>query len=680
MNAVGRYRIINLVIFLAALLGLNYLINHEFSIPTGDKALWFHTGLLLLVFGSYWSEYFFTKPSDVVINGLTVLISISTLNNPPYGDWWNLLIYYAIVVTVVAFLVAWHGSPAAKNAEAGLFKRLAYYFVTRFGSAKVIFSITFFLSVISYFGFESDETKWLLAFWTFVIVLREIEPDRLLKIIMAWIAGDKAISIGSVCHFRQPGVVRFRLNEESSCVKGSIIAFTKSGTIEEQDPIGIVTTNYISPEETVCEAIVIDKNFSDGSVNSHSLVVRVDESNPIFALRLLNNLIYKKIKSLVGYAAKYTNIGTLKFDLTNSSNLEEGHLVQIDDSIGGTILFQVVDGLHAEDSSHGNNERRYTIGTAEQIGTWNADRQCFETYSWVVPENSPVFHVTKDQSVSKSSKAGIRDVGHIPNSNFPVNINLADLALYHSAILGVTGSGKSFLAYHMIESFASMEVKVLCLDVTGDYKRYLRNAVQVKTMSHIELFLDSENKIGIVEFHDDRTHPIDATKSIANLTYQWCKKNRRGDEIKNPIPKVVLVLEEAHTLIPEWNFAEKGKQDIVNQTSQTVLQARKYGLGFMIVTQRTANVTKSILNQCNTIFSFQAYDETGFDFLKNYMGEQYVKALPNLKQRHGILVGKASLSDRPVIVRFHDQDRVLNDTFPEFTPQPVVPVVSKESD
>lgn len=94
---VGRYRIVNLVIFLAALIGLNYLINREFAIPTGDKALWFHSGLLLLVFGSYWSEYFFTKPSDVVINGLTVLISISTLNNPPFPEWWNLLKYYAVV-------------------------------------------------------------------------------------------------------------------------------------------------------------------------------------------------------------------------------------------------------------------------------------------------------------------------------------------------------------------------------------------------------------------------------------------------------------------------------------------------------------------------------------------------------------------------------------------------------
>jgi len=35
----------------------------------------------------------------------------------------------------------------------------------------------------------------------------------------------------------------------------------------------------------------------------------------------------------------------------------------------------------------------------------------------------------------------------------------------------------------------------------------------------------------------------------------------------------------------------------------------------LIVAQRTANVVKSVLNQCNTMVSFQAFDETGFDFL-----------------------------------------------------------------
>lgn len=666
----NRYRIINLVFFLIALLGLNYGLTHSLEIPSGNKSLWFHSGLLLLVFGSYWIEYFFTKPSDAVINGLVVFISASTLDNPPFADWWNLLRFYAIGITLVAFLITWHGSPALKGSTSGVLKRIAYQLVIRLGAAKVIFSLTFFLSVISYYGMASSESKWMLGFWVFVIVLREMQLEILGRVIVNLFTENDAKVIGEVSYFKQPGLAKFKLANGAACPKGSIVAFTRSGIMDEQDPVAFITTNNISPDETECEAIVIDSAFKDSSINSHSTVVKVEKDSPTLSERLSRNQIFKKIDSLIGYATKSTDIGTLRFDLIRRPNIEEGHLVGIEVEKNKEVLFQAVNGQHIEEIFLGNSERRFTLGTAEQIGVWNDTKQCFETYSWVVPENSPVFHVTPEREVKKRHEKGSFEVGRVPNSNFPANINLTDLTLYHSAILGVTGSGKSYLAYQVIESLAEMGVHVLCLDVTGDHKRHLRNCVQIKTLSHVEPFLNSaENKIGIIEFHDERTHPIRATKLISESAYNWCKKNRRDDEIKNPIPKAVIVLEEAHTLIPEWNFnPEKDMQNSVNQISQIVLQARKYGLGFMVISQRTANVTKSILNQCNTVFSFQAYDETGFDFLKNYMGDQYVRALPNLKARHGILVGKASLSDRPLIVRFNDQERQLNDSIADFVP------------
>lgn len=158
----------------------------------------------------------------------------------------------------------------------------------------------------------------------------------------------------------------------------------------------------------------------------------------------------------------------------------------------------------------------------------------------------------------------------------------------------------------------------------------------------------------------------------AQLCLDWCKANRNAEEILNPSPKIMIVLEEAHLLVPEWNFnPERGLQDEVSKTSQIVLQSRKYGLGFLVVAQRTANVVKSVLNQCNTIVSFQAFDETGFDFLKNYMGSFHVKSLPNLKPRHGIVVGKASRSRRPIMVHFADQSRQLRTVPAHSMPAPI---------
>ena len=116
--------------------------------------------------------------------------------------------------------------------------------------------------------------------------------------------------------------------------------------------------------------------------------------------------------------------------------------------------------------------------------------------------------------------------------------------------------------------------------------------------------------------------------------------------------RVCVVLEEAHTIIPELNamgvsgIASKAS---VNTISQIALQGRKYNIGFFVIAQRTANVSKTVLTQCNSIISFQELDKTSSDFLSNYMGQEFVKILPNLKFRQAIAVGKAFKSNVPMI-------------------------------
>ncbi len=101
--------------------------------------------------------------------------------------------------------------------------------------------------------------------------------------------------------------------------------------------------------------------------------------------------------------------------------------------------------------------------------------------------------------------------------------------------------------------------------------------------------------------------------------------------------RVCLVYEEAHSLIPEWNsVAVEGDKAATNGTARAILQGRKYGLGCLLITQRTANVTKTILNQCNTVFAMRTFDDTGKEFLSNYLGGEYAAKLPSLKERHAV--------------------------------------------
>src|SRR5258708_19324370 len=94
----------------------------------------------------------------------------------------------------------------------------------------------------------------------------------------------------------------------------------------------------------------------------------------------------------------------------------------------------------------------------------------------------------------------------------------------------------------------------------------------------------------------------------------------------------------------------EGDRAATARSARAMLQGRKYGVGCLVITQRTANVTKTILNQCNTIFAMRTFDDTGKAFLANYMGADYANSLPSLDERHAVFVGKASSCENPILI------------------------------
>ena len=113
--------------------------------------------------------------------------------------------------------------------------------------------------------------------------------------------------------------------------------------------------------------------------------------------------------------------------------------------------------------------------------------------------------------------------------------------------------------------------------------------------------------------------PCEITAIISESTLEVAQEMGMTDTAR-----ICLVYEEAHSLVPEWNsVAADGDKTATAATARAILQGRKYGLGCLLITQRTANVTKTILNQCNTVFAMRIFDDTGKDFLANYIGGDY---------------------------------------------------------
>jgi hypothetical protein len=166
----------------------------------------------------------------------------------------------------------------------------------------------------------------------------------------------------------------------------------------------------------------------------------------------------------LGVVASDTDISRLRFEILRADlDLEEGQLVEV--RLGQRmVLYQIVNGLTKEAILQQKNMYGFVRGEAKKIGCWNEGLQRFEMVKWVPQPNEPVFLV-KSEEYEASREA----IGHFPGTNFKVGVNPNLLVTHNTAILGVLGSGKSFLALEIIERLIAEGVKVVVLDLTNQY-------------------------------------------------------------------------------------------------------------------------------------------------------------------------------------------------------------------
>ena len=330
---------------------------------------------------------------------------------------------------------------------------------------------------------------------------------------------------------------------------------------------------------------------------------------------------------------------------------------------------------------------------ARKLGCWNADKRTFDAVPWLPVPQESVIRLPEVVSAFDADS-----IGGVPKTGFALALRVKELVTHNAAILGILGIGKTTLALEMIRRVAASGVRVICLDITNQYRDRLGcdecdheaiNQSIAATRDEIDENV-AENGGNESEFRDAIRADLEAflggngpgakvynpeafdvtrqgkrgfkpiietltvaqtTQIIAQLVLE-CLKGEIVDEAR-----ALLVFEEAHSLIPEWtSVSQEGDKAATNATAKAILQGRKYGLGCLVITQRTANVIKSILNQCNTIFAFRTFDHTGMEFLRNYIGDDYTAVLSTLAERHVVAFGRGVSTTNPVILRVNESD------------------------
>jgi len=707
-----RTRALIFIVYILLLIVANFIAFGQFLPTTGESGLWFYTGFASILLGSLLVTPFFTKPVDAISYSVVAIIALLLVNS--WASWaildrivFSISLGYSFLVLIVSLLAI-----ISKDSPRLAFKKVSNtckVISGILGNQAVIFSVVIFFAVIVFHRSSAREVFVIMLTWAVIVVIKP--ENRLASLIeylkKIWSTKVFSVSVGEIAGFQSPGLVLVRQKYPQRILFGTPLILK-----DEHAPLKAgIALDYTGRDEGLLlrtiefdVPIEVENEFMRMSgmmpLNSVSKFDITEQNRQLFE----SVEMFQKLDSFVGVVSHETSVDTLYFEVIQERDLEEGRLVEI--SIREKpVLYQVIDGLIKEEVVYKKNTFGYVRAKAKKIGFWDASKKRFMPIKWLPKANAPVYLKTTDQFISTRDA-----IGHFPGTNYTVAIkNVSDLVTHNTAILGILGVGKSMLAIELVERMIAEKIKIVCIDLTNQYAAELSNFIdsedEKKKLENLQK-IGAEGKTkceknveegGSVKtfssaIYDDLKEFInsdDHFMKIYNPSHfeVWCQDSKPfsgvasmatlsptgitqiiSDSVLRIVQekgmtdnaRVCLVYEEAHSLIPEWNsIAAEGDKAASNGTARAILQGRKYGLGCLLITQRTANVTKTILNQCNTIFAMRTFDDTGKGFLSNYIGSEHADVLPAMQERYAIFFGKASTCENPVLLRLNDRDKFI---------------------
>lgn len=676
-----------LILFFASLmvLGAIYIGQQSYlsSIPQSTVIIVF-TSLAAASFALLLVEHWFTSPTHSITNSLSTLLvmlpaypSLSQL-----GVWYYILLgYSALILALSCLALGLLGFAARGNDAAASWSNSLKSIVSRFGRARVLYPMVALASLLAYF--DSQSISFLLL-TLFAMAVVAFDPRSMLPSLIET-SSSKSSLVGDVIGVQSRHTFLAKLRQVRQPLNLYDFVEFRVGDDKSTTRKGIIIDNWVLNSEQWI------KILSGKDVNASLGRSRINK-------KVKRNAVHKietddtahLLDRFVGTVAEGSEILSLRFVYARKQPISEGTLLEV--SVDGkSVLYQVTQGVTKVEILESKNQAGLVIGTAAQVGIWNEQTLTFDRFGWVPEINWPVY--LAPQIEEQPLPAGETLLGHVPDTNYPILMDKKAAINTHLAVLGVTGTGKSVFSRKLIREFAADGMKIICVDFTGEYRDKLADSNPVQLVSGQEaegIFTNVDNvgnmmaqfpnnrDMGLIAqwegeiraafrnviegFRDHQTNvalfelpDVSNTNAILSYTRYFFKvlfEMAKQDELGQL--QFGVVLEEAHTVVPEWNFVaseDKSAGALVNQIGQIALQGRKYGVGFLVIAQRTANVSKTVLTQCNTVVAFQQFDKTSADFLANYMGSGMIEALQNLPPRHAIAVGKAFRSGLPTIFR-----------------------------
>lgn len=142
---------------------------------------------------------------------------------------------------------------------------------------------------------------------------------------------------------------------------------------------------------------------------------------------------------------------------------------------------------------------------------------------------------------------------------------------------------------------------------------------------------------------------------VARVAFESLQRYRKLHGYSLP---TVLVMEEAHS------FVKRYKDDVDNHDAATVCcqvferiacEGRKFGLGLVLSSQRPAELSPTVLSQCNTFLLHRISNDRDQELVHRLVPDNLrglLRELPSLPSQNAILLGWAT--ELPVLVKMND--------------------------
>ena len=222
----------------------------------------------------------------------------------------------------------------------------------------------------------------------------------------------------------------------------------------------------------------------------------------------------------------------------------------------------------------------------------------------------------------------------------------------HIAILGKTGSGKTYAAKGVVESILSDSGRVCIIDPTGAWHG-LRSSATGKSAgfpvvifggSHADLPLGGAHGEAIAEIIGTSSTPAildtslmrvgERTRFFADFADALVRKN------KGPLH---LVIDEAHLFAPQGKVSDPQSGAMLHAANNLVSLGRSRGLRIILITQRPAKLHKDSLTQVETLVALRliapqdrkAVEEWIKDNADEKQGREIIQSLAMLKTGQG---------------------------------------------